>query len=200
MNTVSIGIDNGLFGAIVAVDYNFKIIAYQDTPIVNMTKKKRGGKKSVGHELAPVAMKEALQAILAKLKAGQSVKVWLEVAHALPQQGLSSTFKTGRGAGIWEGLVVGLGLTYDVVHAKTWTKVMLRDIPAGDPKERSMIKAQRLFGSNLPLVKPGGRVLSLDGRADAALIACYGMTQLRNDWESLVNMIKKTPVKKKVIL
>jgi hypothetical protein len=75
---------------------------------------------------------------------------------------------------------------------------MLKDIPAGDPKERSMIKAQRLFGSSLPLTRPGGRVLSLDGRADAALIACYGMAQQRADWEHLINEQKKTPVRKKV--
>jgi hypothetical protein len=194
--TITIGIDNGLFGAIVAIDHNFKVISYCDTPIVNLTKKKKG-KKSTGHDFAPTAMKDALLEILSKLSNITQAKVWLEVAHAMPQQGVSSTFKTGRGFGLWEGLVVGLGLPYDVVHAKTWTKVMLKDIPAGDPKERSMIKAQRLFGSTLPLTRPGGRVLSLDGRADAALIACYGMAQLRGDWESQISNIKKTPVKKK---
>jgi hypothetical protein len=75
---------------------------------------------------------------------------------------------------------------------------MLKDMPAGDPKERSMLKAQQLFGSSLPLTKPSGRVLSLDGRADAALIACYGMTQLYGNLEQFVNKpITKTPVKKK---
>jgi len=85
-----------------------------------------------------------------------------------------------------------LGLPYDIVHAKTWTKEMLKDVPAGDPKDRSMIKAQRLFGSKLPLTKPGGRVLSLDGRADAALIACYGMTCM-----TFSELTKKSPVRKK---
>lgn len=196
--TISIGIDNGLFGAIVAVDHNFKIRAYYDTPIVNLTKTKKGGKKSVNHEFAPTAMKDVLVEILSQLADSDETKVWLEVAHAMPQQGLSSTFKTGRGWGLWEGIVVGLGLSYDIVHAKTWTKAMLKDVPAGDPKERSMVKAQRLFGSTLPLTRPGGRVLSLDGRADAALIACYGISQLRNDWEQILSNPRKTPVKKKV--
>ena len=207
MNVVSIGIDNGLFGAVVAVNYDFKIIYYSDTPIVNLTKTKKG-KKSTGHEFAPTAMKDVLEQAYAAACTSEniSVKVWLEVAHAMPQQGLSSTFKTGKGAGLWEGIVVGLGFQYDIVHAKTWTKVMLKDIPAGDPKERSMIKAQRLFGSSLPLTRPGGRVLSLDGRADAALIACYGMAEQRADWEYLnkrgwstpgVDNQKKSPVRKK---
>jgi len=193
---ISIGIDNGLFGAVVAIDSSYKILFYFDTPIVNLTKTKKGGKKSIGHEFAPATMCETLKGFVAQYPTDRK-KIWLEVAQAMPQQGLSSTFKTGRGAGLWEGIVVGLGLSYDVVHAKTWTKALLKDVPAGDPKERSMIKAQRLFGADLPLTKPGGRVLSLDGRADAALIACYGMAQSRGDWDDIVKVMKKTPVLKK---
>lgn len=192
---ISIGIDNGLFGAVVAIDSSYKILFYFDTPIVNLTKTKKGGKKSVGHEFAPATMCDTLRGFVNQCPT--RAKIWLEVAQAMPQQGLSSTFKTGRGAGLWEGIVVGLGLPYDVVHAKTWTKALLKDVPAGDPKERSMIKAQRLFGPSLPLTRPGGRVLSLDGRADAALIACYGMAQFRGDWEDVVKVVKKTPVMKK---
>lgn len=200
MNVISIGIDNGLHGSVVAVNSNFKIVFYYDTPIVQLTKTKNS-KRVIGHDFAPTAMKEVLTDLLKlpEVATAGDIKVWLEVAHAMPQQGLSSTFKTGRGFGLWEGIVVGLGLPYDIVHAKTWTKAMLKDIPAGDPKERSMVKAQRLFGSSLPLTKARGRVLSLDGRADAALIACYGMSQLYSDWEQYINKPQKTPVKKKIM-
>ena len=181
---ISLGIDNGNTGALVAVNEKYQLIGYRDTPVVQTTKAKRGGKKSIKIEVAPTAMKAALVSLLTECQSKDcgwvvpGVKIWLEVAQAMPQQGLSSTFKTGRGFGLWEGIVVGMDLPYDIVHAKTWTKVMLHDVPVGDPKDRSMIKAQRLFGSKLPLVKPMGRVLSLDGRADASLIAYYGMSQM----------------------
>lgn len=162
-----IGIDNGLKGAVVALDNEANIVGWWDTPYIPFSK----GKKTV-NEFAPAAMRD----ILYELHKQKTLKVWLEVAHAMPSQGLSSTFKTGKGAGLWEGIVVGLRLKYDVVHAKTWTKETLKDIPKGDPKQRSMLKCQRIFPS-IPLTKPKGHVLCMDGRSDAALIAYYGYLQ-----------------------
>lgn len=166
---LAIGIDNGLLGAVVAIDSSFRLVDYRDTPILNLGKK---GKTK--NEFATAEMGKILRDVSSK---AAYVKVWLEVAHAMPKQGVSSTFKTGRGFGLWEGICIGIGLVYDIVHPKTWTKVVLHDVPAGDPKARSMAKCQRLFPT-LPLTKPRGTVLSLDGRSDAALIAYYGMSQM----------------------
>lgn len=216
MKAISVGIDNGISGAIVALDHNYKVVAYQDTPVVVLTKVKRRKaatddeptvespikkkrKKVNVSDYVPATMVEVLKNIIYEVTGLQEVelKVWLEVAQAMPQQGLSSTFKIGRGFGLWEGIVAALGLQYDIVHPATWTKIMLRDIPAGEPKQRTMIKAQRLFGSSLPLTKPHGRTLSLDGRADAALIAYYGMMQMRGN-PPKDPAPARTPVKKKV--
>ena len=108
---------------------------------------------------------------------GQQIMVFIEYAQAYPKQGLASTFKTGLGYGLWQGTCAGLELPYEVVNPRTWQKEMLADL-AGDSKARSLAKCQQLF-PGIPLMKPRGRVLTMDGRADAALIAAWGLRKMR---------------------
>lgn len=182
---ISIGVDNGLLGAVVAIDDNFHMLGYWDTPIINRGK---GGKTK--NEFATAEMGTIFRNILETYSSTKRIMAWIEQAHAMPKQGLSSTFKTGKGFGLWEGICIGMGIRYDIVHPKTWTKIMLKEIPLGDPKSRSMTKCQRLF-PNLPLMLPRGRKLTLDGRSDAALLAYYGMLQMRG--ASVDSRSKKNP-------
>lgn len=182
-----VGIDNGLKGAVVVLDQQARLVAWWDTPTVDM-----GKGKGVKTEFAPAEMGKIVHKI--NKDGPAAVRVWLEVAQAMPKQGLSSTFKTGKGAGLWEGIVVGACLPYDVVHPRTWTAEVLRDIPKGDPKKRSMLKCLRILPT-LPLTKPRGSVLCMDGRSDAALLAYFGWLKQRGGEDP--NQIKRRPVKKK---
>lgn len=189
---ISIGIDPGLHGAIVAIDDSYRLLFYSDCPVIVNTKTKEG-KKSTTYEFAPPTMADVLRTTTEGYPTCR-IKAWLERAGAMPKQGLSSTFKTGRGFGLWEGMLVGIGIIYDIVGPRTWSKVMFKGTPLGDPKQRSLTKCQRLY-PDLPLTLPRGRVLSLDGRSDAALIATYGMMQMRND--SNPDMRKPVKIKRK---
>lgn len=190
---ISVGVDNGLSGAVVAIDESFNVIGWWDCPVTESTTKAKGKTKR-HREFSPRGMKEILDIVTAhNTRFKSNIRVWLEHAQAMPKQGVSSTFKTGKGAGLWEGIVVGLGLPYDIVHPRTWTKNVLADVPRGDPKQRSFIKCERLF-PDIPLIKPGGRVLSMDGRSDAALIAYHGMLIMKGETPPKA---KKKPVKKK---
>lgn len=173
MNRIAIGIDNGLLGALTAINEKFQLVDWWDTPIVNIGKK---GKTK--NEFATAEMGKILREFVSKIEKDVQLMVWLEQAMAMPKQGLSSTFKTGRGFGLWEGICIGIGTTYDIVHPRRWSKEMLKDMPAGDPKQRSMLKCQRLF-PEIPLTKPSGKKLTMDGRADSAMIAYYGMLQMQ---------------------
>ena len=184
--SIIIGIDNGLKGAIVAIDQNAKLVGWWDTPTILL---KQG--KSKKQTFAPPSMAQIINLLLTEQP---TLMVWLEVAGAMPKQGLSSTFQTGRGFGLWEGIVAGLGLRYDITHPKTWTKETLKDVPAGDPKQRSMVKCQRIF-PEIPLTRPNGSILSMDGRSDAALIAYFGWMQLTQNPD--IFKIKKRPIKRK---
>jgi hypothetical protein len=186
---ISIGIDPGLHGAVVVLNEDFRIVEYYDCPVIKNEKTKKG-KKSVKYEFAPGHMAEIIRSI-AKDQYLQP-KAWLERAGAMPKQGLSSTFKTGRGFGLWEGILAAIvGLPYDIIAPRTWSKEMFKGTPLGDPKQRSLSKAQRLF-PELPLTKPRGRVLSLDGRSDAALIAYFGMLQMKGEEHKVET---RTPVR-----
>jgi hypothetical protein len=189
---VSVGIDNGLNGAVVAIDEDYNVLGWWDCPTIESTTKS-AGKTKRHRDFAIPEMLKILQHIMDLVLAGRHVKVFLEYAQAMPKQGVTSTFKTGRGAGLWEGIVLGLGLPYDIVHPRTWTKVVLRDVPRGDPKHRSFIKCGRLY-PKIPLKKPRGTKLTMDGRSDAALIATYGMLTMKGD---SAPKKKRTPVKRK---
>jgi hypothetical protein len=168
---LSIGIDNGLDGAVVVLDNKMRVISWTDTPVIDL------GKKSKRKRIFGISAMASIIHDVQWLHNTKRIRAFIEFAQAMPKQGVSSTFKTGLGFGLWQGICAGLGLPFEVIHPRTWTKEMLRDMPAGEPKARSMAKCQQLF-PDIPLVKPRGRVLSLDGRADAALIAAYGLRKM----------------------
>lgn len=179
---IAIGVDPGLDGAVVAIDENFKLLGYWDTILINAKKRL----------YATASMGELLRSLKKLYPRVTRLMAWLEKAAPRQQEGVSSAFKNGQGFGLWEGIIVGLGITYDIVAPNTWTRAMLRDVPAGEPKARSMAKCQRLFPS-IELKKPRGRKLSLDGRADASLIAYYGMLQMLGQSKAPVTHVKTPP-------
>jgi hypothetical protein len=179
---ISIGIDPGLDGAVVAIDNNYQLLGCWDTIFIQAKKRL----------YATAVMGDLLRELVEGNPRSKLVKAWLEKAAPRSQEGVSSAFKNGQGFGLWEGILVGLGITYDIVAPNNWTRVMLKDVPVGDPKARSMAKCQRLFPS-IELKKPRGRKLTLDGRADASLIAYYGMMQMHGERKAPVTHAKKPP-------
>jgi crossover junction endodeoxyribonuclease RuvC len=104
---------------------------------------------------------------------GVSVVV-LEKQHAMPKQGLGSTFSTGMGYGMWLGIVGAFGIPLQVVHSKTWQKRVLRDVP-GQGKGRAILLAKQRFpGVDLA---PGRKRKPHDGIADATCLCAYGLLE-----------------------
>jgi crossover junction endodeoxyribonuclease RuvC len=91
---------------------------------------------------------------------------YLESVHAMPKQGVTSSFRFGMIYGLLRGLVIGSCRVIDVTPQK-WQK-SLGCLTHGD-KNISKAKAQSLF----PGIKVTHHV------ADALLIAYYGYTQER---------------------
>lgn len=176
------GIDPGLDGAVVAIDNNYQLLGCMDTVFIQAKKRL----------YATAVMGDMLRELTTGTPKSKLVKIWLEKAASRPNEGVSSAFKNGQGFGLWEGILVGLGVTYDIVSPNSWAKLMLRDVPVGEPKARSMSKCQRLFPS-IELKKPRGRKLTLDGRSDAALIAYYGMMQMHGEKKAPVTHAKNPP-------
>jgi len=157
---ISAGIDPGISGAIAAIDARTReILILADTPVIVTEGKKLfdiGGMADIVRHIALT---------------GDAVFI-LEQAQAMPGQGVSSTFSTGRGFGIWEGVLSALDVPYRTVRPIVWTKKVFAGMP-GEGKERSILFASRMFpGAELT---PKGSRKPRDGRADALSLAWYGL-------------------------
>lgn len=85
----------------------------------------------------------------------------LEEVHAMPKQGVSSTFKFGKAYGFVRGALMAAGIAFEDATPQTWQKE-LRCLTKGD-KNISKAKAQQLF--------PGLHITNKTG--DSVCIAEY---------------------------
>jgi crossover junction endodeoxyribonuclease RuvC len=100
------------------------------------------------------------------------IAVAVEHVHAMPKQGVSSTFKFGTNYGKILGVLEAKQLRYELVTPQEWTKHMFAGMGKDMKKERGRIVAQRLFPDlNLRATERSHTVHS--GMADALLIAEY---------------------------
>lgn len=166
--TILIGIDPGLDGAAAALGNALEPVMLLDTPTRTVT-----GKSGTRREYDATAMAQWL----APFRGVQGdLLALLESVHAMPGQGVRSMFTMGRGLGMWEGLLAGLGIPYQLVTPQRWQKVMLDGMGKG--KDASLVVARRLFPT-LPLARKKDH-----GRADALLIAEWGRRALHGAAEA----------------
>lgn len=149
MTNLTIGIDPGLSGGI-AVLSGMHVLQLHKMPVI-----KNGTKKVIDTH----ALVELLQGYD---HAGLTV---IEKVHAMPKQGVSSTFTFGFGCGILEGVLAGLSMPMAYVTPQAWQKSMFNGIDAALGKKRSTAFARKRW----PSVKKWN-----DGMADAACIALWG--------------------------
>lgn len=151
---IYLGIDPGLDGAMAAIYEDGSTIT-SDTPSAKDGKKRR-------YQIAVMVQEiRNLQVILDMSR----IRACIERVHSMPKQGVASSFTFGEGFGLWQGILAGLGIPFDLVTPQAWKKALMD----GQAKEKdaSRIVAQRLFPSaELHLKKH-------HGRADALLIAEY---------------------------
>ena len=152
-----VGIDPGKTGAIAVV--NERICAVVDTPVF--------GTRSRPGDLNPDGM-------ISVLRSMEPHHVYIETQQAMPKQGVSSTFQTGYGYGLWIGIITALGLPWTAVRPAAWKRVMLAGLDKTD-KSVSRIAAARLF----PQVAADLSRVSDHGRAEALLIAAYGQKECK---------------------
>lgn len=157
---IVLGIDPGLGGGLALledIERSVVLLDLADMPIVERGK----GRDVDGRELATLCR---------EWKPGLVV---LEAVHAMPKQGVSSTFSFGRGVGIVVGVLSSLGIPFLEVGPQTWQKSVLKGIP-GEGKRRVLSWAWSIF-PDAALKTGRGRII--DGRADALALAWYGITR-----------------------
>jgi len=109
--TTIVGIDPGMGGAVTIMTESGLIDIF-DVPLMEEGKGKN--KKKVYDIIS-------MSNIIRPHK-GKKTIICIELVHAMPGQGVSSTFGFGRGLGIWEGIIAGLSCDKEVITPQRWKK------------------------------------------------------------------------------
>ena len=148
---VILGVDPGKTGAIAAVDATTGVLVWvEDMP----------------HDVNGALIRELLLN-------EHAIGAWVEQVHAMPRQGVSSTFAFGVAYGKVLGALTALLVPVHHVTPATWKKAMRVTADKGTSRTRAV----DLFPTHAGTF---ARVKD-DGRAEAALIARYGWEQ-RGVW------------------
>ena len=158
-----LGIDNGLDGGLVMLDDNL-IIGRLVMPTIDAPNGK-------GREYN-------IPFILDALESWKPERAVIERAQAMPGQGVTSMFSIGKGFGIMLGILAARAIPYEIVHPRTWQKMILADMSRTDTKAASVLVAQRLWpGVDWRATERCKK--AHDGLTDAACIAEWGRRRFR---------------------
>jgi crossover junction endodeoxyribonuclease RuvC len=119
-----IGIDPGVSGAIVVTTGDAsRILSIRDMPVVECRGKRHVCPRQLAHLLDPD--EEQALAIV-------------EHVQGVQQSGATSAFNFGRGFGVIEGVIAGLGLPCELVRPQVWTKALRVSRDKGSHREAAM--------------------------------------------------------------
>jgi crossover junction endodeoxyribonuclease RuvC len=153
--TTILGIDPGLDGGLAWLDTT-GTLAVVDMPVLAI---ERGGKSK--REIDAAGLAE----LICQHRPDCAI---VERVGAMPGQGVSSMFSFGRSAGVVEGVLAALSVPATFTPPATWKRAL--KIQAG--KDGARLRASQL----LPAGSGHWRLAKHDGRAEAALLALWGLT------------------------
>lgn len=168
---VYMGIDPGLTGAVASFCLGEEPLV-EDTPVGTVGSKRKQKKQYLPHEMADLICDHFIRLTgLPFSMAPRHMSVAIEAVHAMPGQGVTSTYSIGLGMGLWLGILSTLGVPYELVTPQRWKQVMMHGMQK--EKEASRLRAQQLF----PQLRGQLNLKKHHGRADALLIAQYSYSQ-----------------------
>jgi crossover junction endodeoxyribonuclease RuvC len=153
-----LGIDPGATGALAMIDTDLGALVVIDMPSAVVRTSKTTQRRQVSESW--------LAAALATLDPDTA---WIERVHALPKQGVTSSFNFGLSYGIARGVLAALAIPVTLVTPQEWK----RHFRLGPDKNEARLIASRMFPAN---ARDFTRVKD-DGRAEAALLALFGSQQ-----------------------
>jgi crossover junction endodeoxyribonuclease RuvC len=152
-----LGIDPGASGALALWDTDLEALTVADMPSVLV----RTGK---------VQRRQISETWLADLVRDYEPDcAWLERVHAMPKQGVTSSFSFGVAYGMVRGVLAALRVPTTPVTPNEWK----RALRVSSDKNEARLIASRLFPAN---ARSFVRAKD-DGRAEAALLALFGARQ-----------------------
>lgn len=152
-----LGVDPGAGGALAMLDTDLAALVVCDMPVAVV----RVGKQQ-RRQISEIWLADTLRLY-------QPDQAFIERVHALPKQGVTSSFSFGLAYGMVRGVLAGLGVPITLITPNEWKK----SFRLGPDKNEARLVAARLFPANASFFT---RVRD-DGRAEAALLALFGANQ-----------------------
>lgn len=150
---IVLGIDPGLSGGFAKLDHDGSLYVFDMPTLMHLRKR------------------EIDAAVLADYLSGTADHAFVERAAAMPKQGVSSMFSFGRAYGTVIGILAAFNVPMTFVSPQKWKAAL------GVPKEKDGARAR---ASQLLPGHSSNWLRSKDhGRAEAALIALYGLKTLQ---------------------
>jgi hypothetical protein len=164
---IHIAIDNGFYGGIGVLSENGQIIETHIMPILKSTKTRTQYNVS---EIVKIfeSLKERFE--------NEGINVILEKAIIIPISGKISVASTHKCMGLFEGILTAMKIPFQIVHAKTWQKIIFKDMPKGDTKINSILFCQRKFPNEDFRATKRCKNIS-DGLTDSTCMAYYSFLQ-----------------------
>lgn len=152
-----LGVDPGATGALAMLDTDLAALVVCDMPstIVKVGKSHR-------RQISEFWLADILRVYAPD-------EAWIERVHALPRQGVTSSFSFGLSYGLARGVLAALGVRVTLVTPNEWK----RSFRLGADKNEARLIAARLFPANAAFFTRARD----DGRAEAALLALFGAQQ-----------------------
>lgn len=157
-----LGVDPGISGALALLDTGLgDELTVHDMPAVTLSRGARGRQKG----------REIMEALLWKIARDAAPDfAFVERVHAMPKQGVTSTFNFGVAYGLVRGVLAGCDCQVHLTPPTEWK----RWFKLGNDKAQSRLLAARMFPAHAAKFSR----VSDDGRAEAALLALYGSEYL----------------------
>jgi hypothetical protein len=152
---ISIGIDPGKHGAVGIIWQNGEAEAHDLTP----------------SHADNVAL---LREVIGSADGADEILVTIESVHAMPKQGVSSSFDFGQTFGVIIGALYALGVPFQLVSPAKWKGKVFDSSPRGKEQAEQKTAARDLARRLFPGLADSLRRVKDADRAEAVLMAEYG--------------------------
>jgi len=152
-----VGVDIGLDGAFSVLDEEQRIRYIFPMPVIK-------GKKT-NYDI------QKIKTIFRTLNREDKVIVVIEKPIPRPTIGCTANFMLGGGLFLFEGLMSGIDISYQVITARTWQKELLKGLPK-DTKTASIMFCKRKW-PDVNLTKTERSRKDHDGISDSLCMALY---------------------------
>ena len=153
---IYVGVDGGSKGGLLAIDEEENILAMTIMPMLKTDYNISG----IIDFFKLIDMDNA------------QIVVVLEKAHTRPTNGCKQNFNTGYKYGIMQGLLQGLGISYQIVSPQKWQKEIFQGETVNDTKEASIKYCLQKYPEEK--WKSSDRATKFhDGLTDALCMAVY---------------------------